>query len=372
MTAGFIVAALVLLCANAFFVASEFALVGSRALRLEMAAAEGDHRSRVALAAVRNLQLQLAGAQLGITMASLGLGFVAEPAVADLLEPVVDALVDVPSGVLHTISSVLALAIVVTVHMVLGEMVPKNIAIAGPERAARFFSGPMRVYVTLFRPIIWILNTASNGVVRLLGMEPVDELNTALTVNEFHLVLADARDEGVIEPSEHELLAGALGLRALSAGSLMVPGARMVSVARSVSVADLERIVADSGHTRVPVWGSAPDDVLGFVHAKDLLRMPREARDDPVPLELIRRMLVVGAERPGRDLILDMRRARVHIAVVRGASGEMLGIITLEDLLEALVGEIYDETDENAADSKQPNPRGHTNLNQITKSATHH
>lgn len=348
-TAVALAAAVVLLGANAFFVAAEFALVAARAARLEGSANEGDRRSALALAAVRDLQPQLAGAQLGITMASLGLGFVAEPVVAHLIEPLVKLVVDVPEGVLHTISLTVALVIVVTLHVVAGEMVPKNLAIAGPESAVRLLVPALRVYGAVLRPVIWALNAVSEGIVRLLGMEPVDEINTALTVNEFHALLAGARDEGVIESTEHELLSGALGFRVRSAGSMMVPADRLVAVPRSTSVEHFEEVVASSGHTRVPVWGSAPDDVLGFVHAKDLLRMPSEARTDPVPLELVRRMRVVRPDMSGRDLMLSMRRSRVHMVLVRNEVGSMLGIVTLEDVLEALVGDIYDETDENSA-----------------------
>ena len=352
MSTGTIVAlvtAVLMLGANAFFVAAEFALVAARAVRLESAAADGDRRSRLALDAVRDLQTQLAGAQLGITMASLVLGYVAEPAIAHLIEPVIELVVEVPSGVLHTISFAVALFVVTTLHVVVGEMVPKNIAISGPESSARLLAPAMKAYMTLFKPVIWSLNVVATGLVRLIGMRPVDEINTALTINEFHTLLADAREEGVIEPTEHELLSGALEFRARSVGSMMVPADRLVSVSRGASVAQLEDVVASTGHTRVPMWGSGPDDVLGFVHAKDLPRMPPDARDDPVPLELLRRMRVVSPEMAGSDLLFDMRRSRVHMALVRSGAGEMLGVVTLEDVLEALVGDIFDETDDNGA-----------------------
>ena len=343
-------AAVVLLGANAFFVAAEFALVAARAARLETAAATGDRRSALALTLVRDLQAQLAGAQLGITMASLVLGYVAEPAIAHLIEPLIETVAEVPAGVLHTISFAVALFVVTTLHVVVGEMVPKNIAIAGPESAARLLAPAIRVYGVVFKPVIWSLNVVSNAMVRLVGLRPVDEINTALTINEFRTLLAGAREEGVIEPTEHELLSGALEFRVRSAGSMMVPADRLVSVPRGVSVARLEHIVASSGHTRVPVWGSEPDDVLGFVHAKDLLRMPTEAPADPLPLELVRRMRVVSPDMPGRDLLLYMRRSRVHMALVRDEAGTMLGVVTLEDVLEALVGDIFDETDDNGAE----------------------
>ncbi len=345
MTFWFLAAAAVLLVANAFFVAAEFALVASRAPRLEAGADADDRASRLALAAVRDLQRQLAGCQLGITMASLGLGFTAEPALARLVESAVERVGGLPSGVVDTVSFFGALAIVVTLHMVLGEMVPKNIAIAGPEATAKVLAPVLRAYVTVLRPVIWALNAVSVRLVRMTGLKPVDEIHTVLTVNELHTLLAGARADGVIEQTEHELLSGALRFRARSAGSLMVPRARLVSVPRSTSVAEIESVVAASGHTRMPIWASDPDDVVGFVHAKDLLRMPVEGRDDPVPLELIRRMLVVGPDHPGRELMVWMRRSRIHIALVRDDRSRVLGIVTLEDLLESLVGDIYDETD---------------------------
>ena len=189
MTGWFLLAAFGLLIANAFFVAVEFALLASRVTRLEPMAEDGDdRRAAVALDAIRDLQPQLAGAQLGITMASLGLGFVAEPAVEHLFEAALDGAVDLPPGVLHTVSFVLSFALVVVVHMVLGEMVPKNMAIAAPERSARILAPAHAAVVTVLKPIVWFLTAVSNGITRLLGMEPADELNTALTVNELSLI----------------------------------------------------------------------------------------------------------------------------------------------------------------------------------------
>ena len=346
MTTGFLIAAVVLLIANGFFVAVEFALLAARASRLEPMVEGGDDPgAEVALHAIRDLQPQLAGAQLGITMASLGLGYVAEPAVATLIESAIEQFVELPSGVLHTISFIVALSIVVTLHMVLGEMVPKNLALTHPERVARLLAPLHGAYVTLFKPLVWFLNAVSNGIVRLMGTEPVDELTTAFTVNEFHVLLAGAAEEGKIEDLEHELLSGALDFRARTAGSIMTPRHEMVTVPRPTSVADIEAVVAERGHSRIPVEGVGPDDIIGFVHSKDLLRLPLDARDDQVPLEMMRRMLIVSADQPVRDLMRSMRRARRHVALVRTAEGQLLGLVTLEDALEALVGDIRDETD---------------------------
>ncbi len=345
MTVWMLALSLLLVAVNAFFVSVEFSLIGSRTSRLEPMADNSDDGATIALEAVRDLQPQLAGAQLGITMASLGLGFVAEPAVSSVIESVIELFGEIPSGLLHTISFVLALAIVVTLHMVLGEMVPKNIALAGPERAARVLAPVHRVYVSTLRPAIWLLNAMSNATLRLFGREPVDELNTALTVNEFHTLIAGAHEEGVIEVAEHDLLAGALDFRARTAGSVMVPRSRMVSIVRSTPVAEIEDLVARSGHSRLPVEGTGPDDIVGFVHSKDLLRLPADARPEPPPLEIIRRMLIVPPDRSIRDLMRSMRRTRRHMALVRDSEGGLLGMVTLEDVLESLVGSIRDETD---------------------------
>ncbi|NIR39826.1 MAG: HlyC/CorC family transporter [Actinobacteria bacterium] len=343
MTAGFLTAAILLLVANGFFVAVEFALLASRTSRLEpMVERDDDPRASAALVAIRDLQPQLAGAQLGITMASLGLGYVAEPAVASLIESAIESVWHPPSGVLHTISFLVALTIVVVLHMVVGEMVPKNVAISRPEGTARILAPVHAAYLTLFRPVVWALNASSNGIVRLLGYEPVDELNTALTVNEFHTLLAGAAQEGKIEHMERELLAGALDFRARTAGSIMVPRERMVSVPRSHTVVEIEEVVASSGHSRIPVQGAGPADIIGFVHSKDLLRL---SATDLVPLEMVRRMLIVDPDESVRDLMRGMRRQRRHMALVRTSDGVVLGMVTLEDVLEALVGDIRDETD---------------------------
>jgi len=346
MTAGFLIAAVLLLAANGFFVAIEFALLASRASRLQpLVDGRDDPGAEAALDAVRDIQPQLAGAQLGITMASLGLGYVAEPAVASLIVSAIEQAGEVPSRLLHTISFILALSIIVTLHMVIGEMVPKNLAIANPERVARVLAPLHTAFVTVLGPVVWFLNASANGIVRILGFEPVDELASALTVSEFHTLLAGAAEEGKLEDVEHELLAGALDFRARTAGSIMTPRDKMWTVTRPTSVAEIERLVTDSGRSRIPIEGVGPDDIIGFVHSKDLLRLPPEARDDQVPLEMMRRMLIVSPDQPIRDLMRAMRRARRHLALVRTDDDRLLGLVTLEDVLEALVGDIRDETD---------------------------
>lgn len=344
MTTWALIGALVLLLANAFFVAVEFALIAARRTQIEPLAEAGSRRARLALTSMQELSLQLAGAQLGITMASLGLGFVAEPAVAHLIESAIDGVVDIPSGALHAISFVVALTIVVFLHMVLGEMVPKNIAIAGPERTLMVLVVPNVVYLKVLRPFIWLLNGMANLGVRALGVEPRDELADFHTTDELASMVAASRDEGLLEEFEHSLLRGALNFGERAAASVMVPRERMVTVQRWATIGAVEQLVVESGHSRLPVVGGGLDEVVGFVHAKDLLTVPPDRFGRRLPASFIRRMLVVGPDQSLESLLVAMRQARVHLALVVDEE-RTLGMVTLEDLLEELVGDIRDETD---------------------------
>jgi CBS domain containing-hemolysin-like protein len=334
-----------LLLANGFFVAVEFSLIASRRTKLEAMAEAGNTRARIAVGSMRHLNVQLAGAQLGITMASLLLGFVAEPAVSGLIESALDRAVELPSGVVHTIGFVVGLTIVVFFHMVIGEMVPKNLAIAAPERTALAVAVPNRAYVAVFGPLLRVLNGVSNAGVRLLGVEPRDELATAASADELALMLAASREEGLIEEVAHRLLTGALDLGDRALASVMVPRDRIVSLPRTATPADAEALVVASGHSRLVVAGEEEGDLLGFVHAKDLLTLSGEARHRPLPLGRVRRMLVVGQDSSLDDALLAMQRARLHVALVVDADGRTVGLATLEDVIEALVGDIRDESD---------------------------
>ena len=340
-----LVVALLLLLANGFFVAVEFALIASRRTKLESLAEQGSSSARIAVGAMHHLNVQLAGAQLGITMASLLLGYVAEPAVARLIEDLTSTFVHLPERLLTTIGFVVALTIVAFLHMVIGEMVPKNVAIADPERTLLALAWPNRAYVTVFGPVLRVLNALSNAGVRLLGVEPRDELATAASADELAMMLGASRDEGLIEEVAHQLLTGALDLGDRSLTTVMVPREGIVWLPRTATPPEAEALVHSSGHTRLLVAGDGVDDVLGFVHAKDLLTLGGAARQRPLPLGRVRRMLVLGSRTSLDDALLAMQQARVHVAVVADDDGHTLGIATLEDVIEALVGDIRDESD---------------------------
>lgn len=346
MSLGSVVVMVLLLAANAFFVAVEFALVASRRTKLEAMADEGSAAARRALESVRDLSSQLAGAQLGITIASLLLGFVAEPAIAHALESALHGVVDLPESVTTTVGFSVGLFIVVFLHMVLGEMVPKNIAIADPERTLLALDLPNRLYLKLFRPVIAVLNGIANRIVRLLGSEPADEISDSHTSDELAEMVAASRSEGLIADVQDRLLRGALAIGEAPVSDLMIPRDRIGFVERTATPADAEAAVVRTGHSRLLVVGDGGlDDVLGFIHAKDLLTIPDGLRDRPLPLGRIRRVPIVRATSVVDDVLYALQRARVHLAVVAEPSGRTLGLVSLEDVLEELVGDIMDESD---------------------------
>jgi len=353
MTGWYLFIALLLLLANAFFVAAEFGLIAARRSKIQQLAEEGHSRARVALRAVRELSFMLAGAQLGITMASLGLGAIAEPAVAHLVEGALGSFIALPEGLLHSVSFVIALTIVVFFHMVIGEMAPKNVAIAEPEKTALWLAIPFRAYVILFKPFIRFLNLVANAGVRVLGVEPQDELRSVHSVKEISVLISDAAKGGMMDEFEHDLLAGAVAFGERDAASVMVPRTEMTAFPSSITPIELEGAVLATGHSRFPIYGESLDNMLGFFHAKDLLRVPPADLEEPLRRDLIREFLVVPESRKLHPLLLDMRRQRTHFALVIDEHGGTSGVVTLEDLLEELVGDILDEYDVGETDLKK-------------------
>jgi CBS domain containing-hemolysin-like protein len=330
-----------LLVANGFFVAAEFACITARRNVLEQ---RGTRPARAAVRLARRLSLSLAAAQLGITIASLLLGYVAEPAVAAILGKGL-GLLHVPEGVLHPIALTIALAIVVFLHMVVGEMAPKNIAIAAPERTALAVSLSFRGFILLFRPVIALLNGTANGLLRLLRVKPADVLEAGHSAEDLAMLIGEGMRKGVIGSFAHRLLTGAIVFGDRDAFEVMVPRPDTVAVPSGATVAEIEDVVVRSGHSRIPVHTGDLDDVLGFVHVKDLLGLDDEARGRPPDPSLIRPLLVVPETLPVSSLLTRMRRTRNHLALVVDEHGGASGIITLEDIAEELVGDIWDEYD---------------------------
>lgn len=333
--------AVLLLIANAFFVGAEFALISARRTQIEPRAEAGSRFARITLRAMENVSLMMAGAQLGITMASLGLGAVGEPAVAHLLEPLFEA-VGLPEGLVHPVALVVALAIVVTLHMVLGEMVPKNIAIAGPERSAIVLGPLLYGFVTVLKPVIVALNALANVVLRVIRVQPQDEVTSTFTADEVAGFIAQSRREGLLDDDEHDLLTGALEFTDATVRAVVLAVDDLVTVPQDVSVADLEAVCARTGFSRFPVVDDR-GDLSGYVHLKDVLGTPAARRDEPVHRKWVRPLVTVGVDQSLRDALATMQARGAHLArVVDPHDDRLLGVAALEDVLEELVGDVVD------------------------------
>lgn len=333
-----------LLVVNGLFVALEFALVGSRRSRLEPLAAAGDRRAARSLAAMRELGIQLAGAQLGITIASLVLGLAGEPAVAGLLEHWGHRLGVLPEAWVEPVGYVLGLLVIVFAHMVIGEMVPKNLTLAHPERTLRVLVAPNRVYLAVARPLVRALTWVANLGVRAFGVEPSDELSDVHTVEELQMLVSASHEEGAIPDLSAELLTGVLDFAGQDVASVMVAREVICAVPVDASVAEIEVIVREHAHTRFLVVGeSGLDEVVGFLHSKDLFAIDVDEIDEPLPTRLVRRIISTTADESLEALLVRMQRRRIHVAVVRGSDDSTVGIVTLDDLLLRLVGDITDE-----------------------------
>lgn len=332
---------IVLLAANGFFVAAEFAYITARRDVLEQT-----HGSpaRMAVGLNRNLPLSLTAAQLGITMASLGLGAVAEPAIARLLEQGLGFL-PLPDGAIDAVSFAIALFIVVFLHMVVGEMAPKNIAISSPERTATALAPLFRGFIFVFRPLIAALNGLANWVLKMFGVKPADSLEVGHSADDLAVIIATGQEQGVIEDFTHRLLTGAIVFGDRDAAEVMMPRPDVVAVPEVSTVADVEEVMRATGHSRIPVHGADLDDVKGFIHVKDLMGYPDEERDLLINRALIRESLFVPESAHIRSVLDEMRRTRIHFATVIDEHGSTSGIITMEDIAEELVGDIRDEYD---------------------------
>jgi len=335
---------LVLLILNGFFVAAEFALLAARRHRLEQLASDGRRGSRAALAGSRELSMMLAAAQLGITMASLGLGIVSEPALADLVEPSIVS-VGLPAGLAHVVAIAFALAIIVFLHMVVGEMAPKSWALTHPETAALALAPSFRLFAWVFRPVLIVMNASANALVRLCGVEPRDELAVGRTPSDLALIVEESAGQGTLEQEEGRLLRRALGLAELDARAVMVPRSALIAVPAGADADQVEQVARDSGRSRLPVHGADFDDVLGVLHVKDLLLLDDAERTVATAGSLARPALRAAETEAADDLLLRMRELGQHLCVVVDEYGGVSGLVTLEDLVEELIGDFDDETD---------------------------
>lgn len=351
--------AVALLAANAFFVGAEFALIAARRDRLEALEANGKKRARTVIRASENLSLMLAGSQLGITICSILLGRIGEPAVAHLIEKPLH-LVHVPASLLHPIAFAIALTIVVILHILVGEMVPKNIALAGPEAAAMLLVPVHLLFIKLMIPVIWFYNQLANLTLRMFRVEPKDELASTVDESELAQMIAESRELGMLDAEESARITRALENVERTVEEVMIPLADVRSIpavtdpatsdpagpTAGVRRSDVEEAVRATGFSRFPVV-DASGAYAGYLHLKDVLPAILDRQSPPgtlVGIDLVRPLPVVQ-----RDLKLDeatvvLRRATAHLAEVVDESGTTIGLLALADVAEAFVGNLPDAT----------------------------
>ena len=339
MTAFAISSAVFFVFANGFFVAVEFAAVGARRTEVDARAESGRAADRAAQRLQQSLLLTLGSSQLGITVSSLALGKIGEPAVGHLLEDLFHDL-GIGESLSNTLGFAIALAIVVFIHTVIGEMVPKNMTIVDAGAALRWLALPMAGFVYVARPVVISLIAVANGALRLLRLESVSELDGSVTAAELGSMVRASAAEGLIGVEDSSLLAGALAFGETNVDAVMVPIADVDAVPASATVAETEAKLVETEHTRLVVYEAAIDEVLGFVHGKDLLAMSGAARERPLPFSVVRPMVQVRASASLPEVVLAMRRRQTHLGVVLTDQGNgVLGVVTMDGVLAALVSE---------------------------------
>jgi CBS domain containing-hemolysin-like protein len=327
--------AALLVLANGFFVGAEFAMVSVRRSQIEPYRTA---RARQVLHGLENLPQMMAAAQFGITVCSLTLGAVAEPTVAQLMEPVF-ALVRLPEGLVHPLGWVIALALVVFLHLVIGEMVPKNLAMAAPERTALWLGPGLVAFARLCRPVTAALGACARAVLILFRVEPKDEVEAVFTSEQLNRLVEDSGQAGLLDPEEQERLEDALELGSHKVTDVLLDRASLVTVEPTVTPGQVVALTARTGFSRFPV-STGGGAFMGYLHVKDVLDL--EESDRAVPQKIWRPMTTLSAELPLDDALTVMRRAATHLAQVADATGRVVGLVALEDVLELLVGEVTD------------------------------
>lgn len=336
--------AVLLLLLNGFFVAAEFAVVTVRRSQIEPLAKAGSRSAQVTLRAMENVTLMIATAQVGITLCSVGLGAVAEPALAHLLEPVLGAL-GLPEAVVHPVGFVIALLVVVSLHVVVGEMIPKNLAVALPTGVALVIVPMLVAVARALRPVVVGLNTAANSIVRVLGVTPRDEVASGFTLDEVRNVVSTSVEHGTLD-ADTDVLEGVIAVGDVMVGSLAVPLGGVAALPQGATAADVEQLVARTGYSRFPILapGGTP---TGYLHIKDVLDVAESGRSGPLPAMTARPLPQMRADTEGLQALNRMRQSGAHLALVVDPGSPPLGLLFLEDLVEAIIGEVRD------ADSRQ-------------------
>jgi CBS domain containing-hemolysin-like protein len=339
-----VVALLVL--ANAFFVAAEFALVASRRTRIEAMIRRGDAKAKRVRSIILALDRYISGTQLGITLTSLGLGWVGEPAIAHTLEGAF-ALLPAPAAVLltHGIASAVAFAIITFLHIVLGELTPRAFALLYPEATSRWLAAPLIAFTVATNPFIWLLKTSANLVLRLFGLRAPTEMEHLHSPEELRMLVEQSHKAGKLDRDDARLLTGVFEFSEKNAREVMTPRTEIVAIPVDAGLEDAADRIAAAGRSRYPVFKASLDEITGIVHAKDVLAALRHSAPAAGLASLVRPAHFVPASREVEDVLADMKLLKVHMAIVLDEFGGTAGLVTMEDLLEEIVGQIEDEHD---------------------------
>lgn len=339
-------AAILLVFINAFFVIAEFALVKIRKTRLEELSLQGNKRAKLALKIVLSFDTYLGATQLGITLASLALGWLGEPAVAALIRPVIFAYFPGSAWLVHTVSVALGFIIITFLHIVLGELVPKSMAIQRTESLALMVVWPLYVFHKLGYPVIVLFNKAARAILALLGVKPASEAELAHSEDELRMLVNASHRGGVLDQMESELIDNVFDFADRLAREVMVPRQDMICLFTDDSFEENMRVVRETGHTRYPLCVDDKDHVIGMVHIRDLMDLDMGSAGEKDLSTVMREILVVPEGMSVAKLLQSMRRKRTHLAVVADEYGGTAGMVALEDVLEEIVGDIQDEHDE--------------------------
>ncbi|MFG3441133.1 hemolysin family protein [Nonomuraea sp. NPDC047897] len=339
-----LLAIFVLTLATGYFVAQEFAYVSADRIVLSQQAAAGDKKAAKAIKVMERLSFMLSGAQLGITVTALVVGFIARPALAELIAPALTAF-DMPAGVVDGVALGIGFALATVIQMVLGELAPKNLALAKPEPLARALATSTLVYLAVAGPIIKLFDTAANRLLRAVGIEPVEELHHGATLEELGHIIGESEAHGHLPGSQADVLERALAFSEHTAEEVMVPRAEVIAVSGTATVPELDELIAAQGHTHYPVLGSTFDEVVGLVSLRDVAAVPIERGPTTRVSDIARDVLIVPFSLSLPDLVSQLHERGEEVACVVDEHGGLAGLVTWEDVAEELVGEIADEND---------------------------
>ena len=342
-----------LLFLNGFFVAAEFAFVGVRKTRIQQLSNEGNFDAKLAMDGIKNLDRYIAAVQLGITISSLGIGWVGESTLARLIHPVFQFLPSKMDTIAtHTVSVTIAFVLITVLHVVIGELMPKSIALQYPDKTTLFVAKPMFVITRLFAPMIAILNGLGNFLLKLCRIEPANTHHMVHSTEELNMLIDASCKGGVLNEKEAEILQNVFKFSDLTAGQIMIPRPDMVCISSDASIEEINNIIIENQYTRYPVYEGSLDKILGFIHIKDIYPLLVKHKDFSIS-SLLREPVFVPETMPVDNLAVEFKKHRFQMAVVIDEFGGTSGLVTHEDVMEEILGEVQDEFDEEEAEIKK-------------------